>query len=149
MTPTLHRIRREAARTVRPIRPPSNTVESNRYCIGFRRARTPAYTRGDWNDGFNRVGSEGKGEHLAWVLPLLNTGVVCRDTFRAQRRRSCRTYQEQATTLKTPSTHTAGTDTGSCVPSMMTARRSARKGATNAALMRSLKAGRPSQVPAT
>ena len=94
---------------------------------------------GDWNDGMNRVGHEGRGESvwLGWFLHAVLAGFAPiaearGDTPRAERWRA----QHEAPPARRSSA-TAGTATGTAAPSSTTARRSARPTTPSAGSIRS------------
>ena len=102
---------------------------------GHRRAARPPGAHGlplmgtgDWNDGMNRVGIEGKGESvwLGWFLYAVLDALrpaLRRSAATPTRRRRCRA--EMARLQGALERARAGTATGTCAPSSTTARRSA------------------------
>ena len=104
---------------------------------------------GDWNDGMNLVGHEGKGESV-WLAFFLYD-VLMQFAGLAQRRTDL-AFAEfctlQAQQLSIISKNTAGTANGTAAPILTTANRSGRRPIRNARLIHCPKAGRSSPEPA-
>ena len=104
---------------------------------------------GDWNDGMNRVGIDGRGESvwLGWFLyaTLRDFAPIAarRGDADARARRGCATPSR----CSARSTATRGTAHGSGARTSTMARRSARRTTANAGSIRSRKAGRRSPAP--
>ena len=106
---------------------------------------------GDWNDGMNRVGHEGKGESvwLAWFLGYVLTrfAPICEARGDAERAADYRRVGGAARARR--SRTTAGTAPGTGARTSTTARRSARATPRSAASTRSRRRGRSSPASAT
>ena len=103
----------------------------------------PLMGTGDWNDGMNLVGAEGRGESvwLGWFLVSLLRAV------RRRRRRARRSRPRRASTARTPSSSprrstTPGTATGIAARISTTGRRSGRRRTPSAGSTRSRSRGR-------
>ena len=99
---------------------------------------------GDWNDGMNRVGVEGRGESV-WLAWFLDRDAARRSpsTCDARGDAACAVeLRAQADALRRRRwRRTAGTASGTAAPTSTTARRSARRRTTSAASTRSRRAG--------
>ena len=104
----------------------------------------PLIGTGDWNDGMNRVGEEGRGESvwLGWFLHATLTAfaAVARSARRAGARRDVARARRPRCGRR--SSATPGTATGTGAATSTTARRSARRRARNAGSTRSRSPGR-------
>ena len=98
---------------------------------------------GDWNDGMNRVGHEGRGESV-WLGWFLHTTLWEFARLADARGEPARAERGGPTCapLKRRSSSTPGTATGTGAPTSTTARRSAPPRTTNAASTRSPSRGR-------
>ena len=95
----------------------------------------PLIGSGDWNDGMNRVGVEGRGESvwLAWFL-ITTLRAFAEQVRRARRHgRRARRSARRPTRTRRRSRSTDGTASGTAAPTSTTARRSASRRATSAA----------------
>ena len=103
----------------------------------------PLIGSGDWNDGMNRVGIEGKGESvwLAWFLITTLRKFAPHAERRGDPQRA-RAWATHAAALTTALERRPGTATGIGVPTSTTERRWARHATTNAGSIRSRRAGR-------
>ena len=103
----------------------------------------PLMGAGDWNDGMNAVGAEGKGESvwLGWFLHavLVRLGAAGRGAGRGQARRAVARARRGAEARR--SSARPGTATGTGARTSTTARRSARPATTHAASIRSRSRG--------
>ena len=90
---------------------------------------------GDWNDGMNRVGHEGRGESvwLAWFLCDLVGRFAPIAEQRGERERAARWQRRGARLARRARRPPAGTASGTGAPSSTTARRSARTPTPSAA----------------
>ena len=104
----------------------------------------PLMGTGDWNDGMNRVGEEGRGESvwLGWFLHAALDGLRADRARPAARPRGRRPGRRMPRRLQRRSIARAGTATGIAAAISTTARRSARPPATNAASIPSRNPGR-------
>ena len=110
----------------------------------------PLMGTGDWNDGMNRVGREGRGrERLARLVPATRRSRKFARARRGARRARARRALARACRRARGGTRTstAGTATGIAAPTSTTARRSARRRTRNAASTRSRSPGRSSPAP--
>jgi cyclic beta-1,2-glucan synthetase len=127
------------------------------HCLrALRRACTtgehglPLIGIGDWNDGMNRVGVEGRGESvwLGWFLRRH----AARASRATSRRAATTNGRDRSAPAPTPTSRrsrsTAGTASGTAARTSMTARRSARARATSAGSTPSRRAGASSPAPA-
>ena len=102
----------------------------------------PLIGTGDWNDGMNRVGEQGKGESiwLGWFLHAALTGFARLADGRGEQDAPRIGGGTQAPWQKRSSAK-VGTEIGIDAPISMMARRSARRRAANAASIRSRSPG--------
>ena len=108
----------------------------------------PLIGSGDWNDGMNRVGPEGRGEST-WLGFFLHNVLsdfvpLCRgrnDDVRADR------YASEARRLADQRSNSRGTASGTGAATTTTARRWDRRRTTSAASIRSRSRGRSSRAP--
>ena len=102
----------------------------------------PLMGSGDWNDGMNRVGVEGKGESvwLGWFLCTVLGGFapLCE---RYQMTERSKRYGQHVEKLEKDSSR-RGTATGIGAPILTTARRSVQRRTTSAGSIPSLRRGR-------
>jgi cyclic beta-1,2-glucan synthetase len=126
------------------------------HCLrALRRACTtgahglPLIGIGDWNDGMNRVGVEGRGESvwLAWFL--IATLRAFAPTPARGDDRVAADFRARADATRRRWRRTGGTANGTAAPTSTTARRSAPATATSAASTPSPRAGASSPAPAT
>ncbi len=127
------------------------------HCLrALRRASTagshglPLIGIGDWNDGMNRVGVEGRGESvwLAWFLVTTLRAFSAHAEARGDHG-VAREMRRQADAYVTAVEAHGWDGGGTGAPTSMMARRSARSEATSAASTRSRRAGASSPAPAT
>ena len=127
------------------------------HCLrALRRACTtgahglPLIGIGDWNDGMNRVGVEGRGESvwLAWFLVTTLRAFAVHAADRGRRGRGGGAAGAGGRVRGRPSRRTGGTGTGTAARTSTTARRWARARATSAASTPSRRAGASSPAPA-
>ena len=128
----------------------TSTASVYEHCLrALRRACTtgahglPLIGIGDWNDGMNRVGVEGRGESvwLAWFLITTLRAFAAPRGGAGRRRRRGRVPRARPTRTSPRSRRTAGTARGTAARTSTTARRSAPRRATSAASTRSRRAG--------
>ncbi len=107
----------------------------------------PLMGSGDWNDGMNRVGIEGRGESvwLGWFLHATLTRFAAVAGSRGEDR-SAESWLERAAQLARRWKRTDGMASGTCGRSMTTARRSARTPTPSAGSTRSRSRGRSSRA---
>ena len=99
---------------------------------------------GDWNDGMNLVGADGKGESVWLAFFLYDVLTQFAELARGARRRGLRRHAAtpRRRSCAATSSSTAGTASGIAAPTSTTARRSARRPTPNARSIRSRRAGR-------
>ena len=115
---------------------PERSRRSRRPCTSTARGRStsslgvgahglPLMGTGDWNDGMNRVGQDGRGESvwLGWFLHRVIGEFAPIAEARGERQRAPR-WRAHAASSGRPWSGTAGTATGTAAPSSTTARRS-------------------------
>jgi hypothetical protein len=140
------------SRNARPKRPACTSTACGRSKHGLRFGahQLPLMGCGDWNDGMNLVGKDGRGESvwLAWFL-LENLELFAG----LARDRNDQEFAELCSKRRRPgcaatSRPRPGTATGTGAPISTTAPRSARPATTNARSIRSARAGRSSRKAA-
>ena len=148
-----HHARRSSRTSTRSTTCPQVTDEHGsvyEHCLrALRRACTagahglPLIGIGDWNDGMNRVGVEGRGESvwLAWFLIATLRAFAEHAEARGDTAVAGRVPRARPTPTRRRSRRTAGTAPGIAAPTSTTAPRSARSRATSAGSTRSPRAG--------
>ena len=121
-----------------------HAVRAVQHGLRFGAHGLPLMGTGDWNDGMNRVGAQGRGESV-WLGFFLCD--VLRGSRRWRARRGDEAFaqrcdDERARLARAPRSRPAGTATGIAAPTSTTARRSARATAPSARSTRSRRAGR-------
>ena len=109
----------------------------------------PLIGSGDWNDGMNRVGHQGRGESvwLGWFLFSVLDCLRAGSRKRAATPRARPLARPHARRCGGPSSATAGTATGIAAPSSTTARRSGRRPTPSAGSTRSPSRGASCRRP--
>jgi cellobiose phosphorylase len=127
-------------------------VRAIQHGLRFGERGLPLMGSGDWNDGMNLVGMQGKGESV-W-LGFFLCEVLRQFAELAQARMATHRFAEllpgeRADGCARTSSSTAGMASGTAAPGSTMAPRSVRPSNANAGSIRSRRAGRCSPVPAT